>query len=182
MSNYPQPSYPQGNPPPGYPQDGYPPQQPRSGCGCGGCLGKFLIVLAVIFGLLIALCCGGFYYLKSSVTDQPAEAQKISDEIASLRVPAPLEPVGGGRLKIPFVGKLVAEGTLYSDKKGSVLLLGSFGEALDQNSRDQLMEGLRSGQFQQKPAGKGQNDNREELKERQEISRGTDDSRPESQL
>ena len=57
MSNYPPQ---QGSPLPGYPQDGYPPQRPRS--GCGGCLGKFLIFLGVIFLLIIVLCCGGIFY------------------------------------------------------------------------------------------------------------------------
>ena len=106
MSNYPQPGYPPGQPVPGYPQDGYPPERPRSGCGCGGCLGKLLIFLGVIFALILALCCGGFFYVKSSFTDQPAAAQEISDEIASLRLPAALEPVGGVRLKMPLTGAL----------------------------------------------------------------------------
>ena len=58
MSNDPPP---QGYPPPGYPQAGYPSQQPRSGCGCG-CVGKFLILLGVVFLLIIATCCGVIYY------------------------------------------------------------------------------------------------------------------------
>lgn len=165
MSNYPQPGFPQGSPVPGYPQDGYSPQRPRSGCGCGGCLGKFLIFLGAIFLLLIALCCGGFYYMKSSVTDQPAEVQKISDEIASLRVPAPLEPIGGGRLRIPLSGTLVAEAAAYSDKEHKcVLILGSFGEALGEKFKDQLLEGIESGKFQQKTDA-DKDDKNEELKE-----------------
>jgi len=165
MSNYPPPDYPpqQANPAPGYPQDGYPPQRPRS--GCGGCLGKFLIVLGVVFLLMIAVCCGGFYYLKSSFTDQPGEAQAISDEIASLHVPAPLEPMGGGRLKVPLTGSLIAEGAFYADKEHkNSLILGSFGEALSQGFKDQLLESLERGQAQQQP-GVNKNDKREELKD-----------------
>ncbi|MGO9112254.1 MAG: hypothetical protein ACLP9L_23750 [Thermoguttaceae bacterium] len=161
MSNYPPP---QGFPEHGYPQENYPPQQPRS--GCGGCLGKFFIFLGVVFLLIIAICCGGFYYVKSSFTDQPAEAQKISDDIASLRVPAPLEPMGGGRVKIPFSGTLIAEVAIYSDKEHKcVVILGSIGEALGQNFKEQLLQNMESGQFQQKPGDNDKNDKSEALKD-----------------
>ena len=164
MSNYPPANYPPSHLTPGYPQDGYPPQQPRS--GCGGCLGKFLILLGVIFLLFIAICCGGFFYVKSSFTDQPAEAQEICDEIATLRLPELLDPVGGGRLNIPLVGTLIAEGAVYSDKEHkNVLIVGSFGEALGQGFQDQLLESLDSGQFQQKIADKDKNDKREKLRD-----------------
>jgi len=168
MSNDPQSGYPLNQPQPGYPQGGYPPEQPRS--GCGGCLGKFLIFLGIVFVLIFALCCGGVFYFRSyvtsSISQQPAEVQAIGDEIASLRVPAPLEPVGGGRFKIPFVGTLIAEGAAYSDKEHKcVLILGSFGQALDQNTKDKLLESLKSGQFQQNSAAKDKNDSNEELKD-----------------
>src|SRR5271165_6105339 len=128
MSNYPPP---QGFPTQGYPQETYPPQPPHS--GCGGCLGKFLIFLGVIFLLIIALCCGGFFYLRSyvasSVSQRPAEVQTISDEIISIRA-APLEPVAGGRFLVPIVDKSLGQGAVYSDKNHkSILVLASFGEA-----------------------------------------------------
>ena len=90
MSNYPPPRLSAAQPVPAYPQAGYPPQQPRS--GCGGCLGKFLIFLGIIFALIIAMCCGGIFYVRSyiasAITQQPAEVQTISDEIISIHVPA----------------------------------------------------------------------------------------------
>src|SRR5580658_493743 len=128
MSNYPPPQgYPQQN----YPQEGYAPQPQRS--GCGGCLGKLLILLGILFALILAMCCGGIFYMKSyianAVTQQPVEVQKISDEIISINVPAPLAPVAGGRFQVPFVGTTFGQFALYSDKnhKG-VLVLASFGE------------------------------------------------------
>ncbi len=169
MSNYPPPQgYPQQN----YPQEGYAPQQQRS--GCGGCLGKLLILLGIIFALILAMCCGGIFYMKSyvanSVTQQPGEVQKISDEIISINVPAPLEPVAGGRFPVPWVGTTFGQFALYSDKnhKG-VLVLASFGEALPPQYRDQLLQSMESGQFQSGPPDNNQS--HEDLKDAKKTHR-----------
>ena len=163
MSNYPPP---QGNPPQGYPQGGYPPQQPSS--GCGGCLGKFLILLGVIFVLVIVMCCGGVFYMKnyiaSSTSQQPAEVQKISEEIISIQVPPPLEPVGGGRFQVPIFGKSLGQGAIYTDKNHKcMLVLASIGDAFGPQFKDQILQGLESGATQNQPAGK--NENQEQLKD-----------------
>jgi hypothetical protein len=165
MSNYPSPGQQPGQPAFGAPQQGYPPQQPPRS-GCGGCLGKFLIALGVLFALLIAVCCGGFFYFKSwaanAVTQDPAEVQKISDEVISVQVPAPLEPVGGGRFKMPIAGTYIGEGVVYADKnqKGS-LILASFGDDYAQ-LQDSMLQAL-SGQGQNQSAAK--NDKTEQLKD-----------------
>jgi len=154
MSNYPPQ---QGFPQQGYPPDGYYPERQRS--GCGGCLAKFLIILGVVFALIIALCCGGIFYIfygMSSVTNQPAEVRQIGDEIASFRVPAPLEPVGGARLKIPLTDTLIYEGAVYADKdRRDLLTLVSFGAVFGEQFEDQFLKSFQSGQAQQKSAGKG---------------------------
>ena len=167
MSNYPPPGYPQGQPAPGYPQAGYPPPQPRS--GCGGCLGKFLIFLGVVFVLIIAMCCGGIFYARqyfaSSMTKQPAEVQKISDEIISVTVPAPLEPVGGGRFRMPLVGTPLGQGVLYSDKnQKNLLILASIGAAFGPQLKEQVLQALESG-TSQKQASSEVNEMHEELKD-----------------
>ena len=164
MSNYPPQ---QGYPPPGYPQVGYPPPPPPRS-GCGGCLGKLLIFLGVIFALIIAICCGGIFYAKSyiasAITQKPAEVQTISDEIISIRVPAPLEPVGGGRFQVPIVGKAFGQGALYADKNHKcMLVLASFGEMFGPQFKDQILQALESGQSQKQPGEK--NENAEELKD-----------------
>jgi hypothetical protein len=159
MSNYQQ----SGNVSPGYAQD-YPPERPRS--GCGGCLKWFLIISGVLFLIMIGLCCGGVFYaqsyIKNSVTDKQEEVEKISNEIITMSVPKPLEPVGGGRFKIPLVGTLVGQGCIYADKnKTSTLLVGSFGDVFGPDFKDQFVKGLESGADQKKPANK--TDKSEEL-------------------
>jgi hypothetical protein len=169
MSNYPPPQgYPStAYPPPGY----YPPQQQRPSSGCGGCLGKFLIVLGIIFLLLIVSCCGGIfyvtkYYFPSHTSLEPTEVQKISDEIISLRA-APLEPVAGGRYELPIGGKSIGQGVFYSDKNHkAVLFLVAIGDLFGSQFSDQILQGLESGQFQgQAGAKRGNNENHEELKD-----------------
>jgi hypothetical protein len=164
MSNYPPPGYyPPANP--AY----YPPERPRS--GCGGCLKWFLIISGILFLLLIALCCGaGFYaqnYFKKSVTDKPDEVRKISEEIISMRVPDSLEPVGGGRFKVPLSGTFLGQGAVYADKdKTSMLLIGSFGDIFGPGFKDQLMQSLENGPGQKKPANQDdKSDRAEELKD-----------------
>jgi hypothetical protein len=164
MSNYPQSGYPPG---PGYPQDGYPPQ--RSGCGCGGCLGKFLILMGVIFLLLIGMCCGVVFYLRSyfasSVSQQPAEVRAISDEIISIRIPPPLEPAGGGRFKVPFSDTTLGEGAFYADKdRKGFLMLVAFGDAFGPQIKDTVIHDFESGQNRKQPGG-NEDDNNEELKD-----------------
>ena len=168
MSNYPPqqgvpPGYPQpGYPQPGYPQVGYPPPQPRS--GCGGCLGKFLILLGVIFAIFVALCCGGIYYMKSSVSTQPKDVRTITDEIVAIEIPPTLEPAGGGRFQVPLLGKSLGQGAAYADKnKTSLLIVGSFGGVFGEKFKQQFIEAMQSGQFEQQRADK--NDKREELKD-----------------
>ena len=162
MSNYPPPGYPV----PGYPPAGYPPQRPRS--GCGGCLSMLLIFLGVIFLLIIAMCCGGFFYLKSylssSISQQPADVRQISDEIISIRTAAPLEPVAGGRFQMPIVGKSLGQGVLYADKNHkAILILASFSEMFGPQLEEQIRQALESGQFPDLPAEN--NTNQEKLKD-----------------
>ncbi len=164
MSNYATP----GTPPAGYTQPGYPPPQQPSGCGCGGCLGKFLILLGAVFLLMIVVCCGGGYFVfdsfKKSSTQQPAEVRAISDEIAPMNVPAPLEPKGGGRYKLPIFGPL-GEGAIYAapDKK-AVLIVASFSDAFGPQFKDQMMKNLEAAPNQQRPANENDELN-EELKD-----------------
>jgi hypothetical protein len=119
------------------------------------------------------MCCGGVLYLRSyiasAVSQQPAEVQAISDEIVTIHA-APLEPVAGGRFRIPFVDKTLGQGVVYADKNHkSILVLGSFGEVFGKQFQDQFLEGLEKGQFQNGPANK--NKNQEELKDIKKTQR-----------
>lgn len=167
MSNYPPP----GMPPTAYPPPAYPPPPQPSGCGCGGCMGKFFILLGVLFFLMLVVCCGGFFYLGSLVqhgmTQQPNEVREICDEVTSIDVPdPPLAPVGGARIKMPFTGNLIGEGAAFADKgRTAFLFVGTFGSMFGVDFKDQLLQAVENGQFQNKPANAKENERAEELKD-----------------
>jgi hypothetical protein len=150
MSNYPQPGYQQGTPGPAYP-----PQQ--SGCGCGGCLGKILIFVGVVFVLLIAVCCGGIYYLMSSFKQQPAEVTAMTEGIISINA-APLEPELGLRLKNPLTGTYYGESAIYADTshKATMILV-----SCDPQYTEFFIQFIRSKAAQNQPPSGEEN---EELK------------------
>jgi hypothetical protein len=166
MSNYPPPGSSTG-----YTQPEYSPQPQASGCGCGGCLGKVLIALGVVFFLIIALCCGSVFYMqsyvKNSITQQPQQVQVISDEIATIKVPAPLAPAFGGRFKVPFSGTYLGEGVVYtSPDKKSILVLASFSDAFGPQFKENLMKGLEAGPGENKSANNDElNENLKDTKE-----------------
>jgi hypothetical protein len=109
-------------------------------------------------------------YIASSTSQQPAEVQKISDEIIAIRVPAPLEPVGGGRYEVPIIGKSLGQGAVYSDKNHkSVLILASIGDAFGPQIKEQILQGMESGQSQPRSANKDQN--HEDLKDAKTTKR-----------
>ncbi|MGA2258002.1 MAG: hypothetical protein ABSG53_25335, partial [Thermoguttaceae bacterium] len=135
---------------------------------------KFLIFLGVVFLLMIAMCCGGFFYLKSyfasSTSQQPAEVHKISDEIISIHIPAPLEPVAGGRFQMPILGKSLGRGAVYSDKNRTcILVLASIGDAFGPQLKEKILQGLEQGQSQNQPADR--NENHEKLKDEKKTHR-----------
>jgi hypothetical protein len=133
MSNY----APPGLQPTAYSQPGYPPPPQPSGCGCGGCLGKFFLLLGVLFFLLIVLCGGAVYFgyqsLNKSISRQPAAIQAVQEEIASLQVPPQLKPVAGGHVNI--LGTDLGEGVVYSaaDGKCAMIVARPAGNQVPQN-------------------------------------------------
>ena len=156
MSNYPPP----GMPPTAYPQPAYPPPPQPSGCGCGGCLGKLFMLLGVLFFLMIVVCCGGGYLLlRNSVATNAAGVDGIKDEITTMQVPQPLQPVFAARIK------QVGEEVIYAapDQK-AIVRLTSFSDTFSTQYREMVRWMLESVQNQPVPAENGG----EELKDLQE--------------
>ena len=59
---------------------------------------------------------------------------------------------------MPIVGKTIGQGAFYSDKDHkSILILASFGEAFGPQFKDQILQGLQSGQSQKQSADKNGN-------------------------
>ena len=126
-----------------------PPLKTEKGCG-----GKLLIFLGVLFLLLVVLCCGGIlvsgWYFSNSVSEDPDQIAALTQEILEIDVPEDLRPKVAFDMKVPFSGQKVMTWVVYADEAtGSMLLLASFGEALQGQNQDQLTAQLEQSLRQQ---------------------------------
>jgi hypothetical protein len=102
-----------------------PPEPPRSGC-----FGKLVKGLGCGCAIVILLCCGGgvgsFYWLTKSVNQDPDQVKAVTQEIATIDIPASLVAKRVVNLKVPLIGKLVAKGVVYEDAEtNTILVLGT---------------------------------------------------------
>ena len=82
--------------PPEMTPDGMQPS-PKPGTSTGT---KVLIILAIVFGVLLLLCCGGVIgfvfwaqsYMTESFSEDPAKVATVTQEIAQLDIPEGLDP------------------------------------------------------------------------------------------
>ncbi|NQT16326.1 MAG: hypothetical protein HQ582_26450 [Planctomycetes bacterium] len=112
---------------------------PKKGLSCG-CM--VLIACGIVGVLAVLVCCGGFmfagYYFNDAVSDDPAVVAEVAKGLAELDVPEGLEPAFSLNFTHPFTGEPVMVGAVYVDEAAeSMLVLGSFGEALDVSGQDQ---------------------------------------------
>ena len=93
--------------------------RPNSGCGT-----KLLLGLGIATAVgIVVLCAGGYFMfqkMKDSVTNDPIEVQKISDEIVSVDLPDGLEAQFGMDLKIAGQGMSMA---VFGDEDASVFVM-----------------------------------------------------------
>ena len=121
----------------------------KAGMSCGA---KLLILLGVLFVLVIVACCGGMigfgWYFGKSVSEDPDEIIALTQEIVDIDIPEALPPQLSFDMKIPFSGQQVMKWAVYADEAtASLLVLASFGEALqgqdEEALADQIEQSLR---------------------------------------
>ncbi len=104
---------------------------PESGCGT-----KLLLGLGIATAVGVVLLCAGGYFMyqkmKDSVTNDPVEVQKISDEIVSVDLPDRLEAQFGMVLKVAGQGMSMA---IFGDEDASVFVM-SISAPYDPESAD----------------------------------------------
>lgn len=108
-----------------------PSSRPNSGCGT-----KLLLGLGIATAVgIVVLCAGGYFMyqkMKDSITNDPVEVQKISDEIVSVDLPDGLEAQFGMDLKIAGQGMSMA---VFGDEDASVFVM-SISAPYDPDSAD----------------------------------------------
>jgi hypothetical protein len=79
---------------------------------------KVLIILGLVFGVLVVLCCGGviwvIYSVAHSFSDDPATTATVAAQITDIDVPDGLRPAGSMDMKLPIVGRIMAA-AFYQD-------------------------------------------------------------------
>jgi hypothetical protein len=121
-----------------------PPPPPAPGRSTSG---KILMGCGIGCGVLALVCCGGFtaisffsYRMASHAIDKdPAHVRTMTAELATINVPAGLEPKLAIDAKIPFVGKSLFKAAVYTDGResndGQIFAIGEVTGAMevDQN-------------------------------------------------
>lgn len=126
-----------------------PPQKKRLSCGC-----MALIALAVLGGLVALVCCGGIVgmgvYFKDAVSDDPAVIARVSGQIAEIDVPGELKPKASFKMNVPFSDKQLMTWVVYMDEATqSMLMLGTFGEAMAGMDQNDFQKGFRQSMEEQ---------------------------------
>ncbi len=106
---------------------------------------KVFIGVMIVGGATALLCCGGAYYFFSNVlqfTDDPAEIQKIQEEITGIEIPEGLEAEGGMTMAMVGVQMKMA---IYQGNKSALMLMQMVGpgQMSEAQMRDQFRESMK---------------------------------------
>ena len=104
---------------------------------------KVLIWLAVGFGGLTLLCCGGVlwigYHFADSVSEDPAKIAAVTDEMAEIDVPEGFDPKMSFDMKNPFSGERIMAWVAYLDEESqSTLMLCGMGPGAGVQDPEQM--------------------------------------------
>ena len=128
-------------------------QPPKKGMSGGT---KALLIVGIIFGLLILLCCGGLVglgiygasYFSDAMSQDPAVIAECTAQFVEMEIPPQFAPVMSFDMTIPFSGEALMVWVVYADEpSGSMLMMASLGAVMvAQNQEDvqrQLKESMR---------------------------------------
>lgn len=142
------------NPPNPYEyQPGMPP--PRQGMSTGT---KVLLILAIVFGILLVLCCGGVImlgwwgqsYATKAMSNDPAKIRALTQELLPMTVPAELQPQQMLDMPVPFTDQKMMRMAIYAHQpSSSTLALMWFNAAMAQQNQGQMEQQMREQMRQQ---------------------------------
>ena len=130
-----------------------PPARPGMSTGT-----KVLIVLAIVFGVLVVLCCGGLtammywgqQYMAEAISEDPATVQRATESIADIDIPDGLRPTASFNMKIPFTDESAMLWVVYGNEQNdSELVLGSFGGMFQEQDQAQMQRAFEDSLSQQ---------------------------------
>jgi hypothetical protein len=109
---------------------------------------KVLLIVAIVFGGLFLLCCGGAIvgvisarnYMENATSEDPQVIRQLTSEIVQIDIPETLKAKLSLDMKIPFTNRRVIAGAVYSDNVSSNLIVGVFGEAMGNENQEQMRQ------------------------------------------
>ena len=137
-------------------------QPPKKGMSGGT---KALLIVGIIFGLLILLCCGGLVgfgvymasYVSDAISEDPAVVAERTGQFIQMDIPAQFSPAMSFDMTIPFSDETLMVWVVYADEpSNSMLMMASLGPMLAQQGQDDVRRQLEQSMRQQGvAAGKG---------------------------
>ncbi|HEY3968452.1 MAG TPA: hypothetical protein VGM05_28145 [Planctomycetaceae bacterium] len=116
---------------------------------------KVLLILGTIAGLGLVVCCGGagFLYYKFkdaiSVTKDPVEVKKQTEELVTIEIPSTFTPLASTRVATPVVNmKMIMYQSGAGNEDAMVLMEMSAPGADPKQMRDQMLQQMRTQQAQ----------------------------------
>ncbi len=122
---------------------------PRPGMSTGA---KVLLILGIVFGGLVLLCCGGVMisgvlmqrYFARSLSEDPQTVRATTAELAQLEIPDALAPQAAMDLKVPFSGRQMMTMAIWSHQESnSVLMLMGMGKIFGPDAERQMKNSMR---------------------------------------
>jgi hypothetical protein len=127
-----------------------PPQLPKKRSGCM----TALIVLLVLGGISLVVCCGGFalvgYQFQKAVVEEPAAVQALKDEIAQVTLPVGMEPKGGINGTFPFVGGIKM--VMFEGENNSFFALGEVSGPMAASAQETFRQEIEKQRAEQQPS------------------------------
>jgi hypothetical protein len=130
-------------------------QPPKKGMSSGM---KTLLIVGIIFGVLILICCGGLVgfglYMRSYVSDAMSEDPIVIAEhtaqFVDMEIPSQLSPTMSFDVTVPFSGEPVMVWVIYADQPtNSMLMMASIGPMMEQQDEDITRQQLEDSMRQQ---------------------------------
>ena len=119
---------------------------------------KALLIVGIIFGLLILLCCGGLVgfgiymqsYVSDAMSDDPTIIAERTAQFVEMEIPAQFAPTMSLDMTIPLSDETLMVWVVYADEpSNSMLMMASLGPMIAQQNEDQIRQQLEQSMRQQ---------------------------------
>ena len=130
-------------------------QPPKEGMSSGM---KTLLIVGIIFGLLILLCCGGLVgvgiwtaqYMGDAMSQDPTVIAECTAQFVEMEIPSQFAPVMSFDMTVPFSDDTLMVWVVYADESSnSMLMMASLGAMMAQQSQGDVRRQLEQSMRQQ---------------------------------